>query len=92
MVTKAMQDMAYHSAMMPPVRPVWLDDNSFWLLAPDNVVRRGITTTIEGRAYQVWSAWELSMMLVLRALPSSICVVWCVACRLVQLMHAHAVQ
>ena len=62
-VTKAMQDMAYHSAMMPPVRPIWLDDTSFWLLGPGNAVRRGITATLESRAYQVWSARELTLAL-----------------------------
>ena len=93
-VTKAMQDMAYHSKMMPPVRPIWLDDTSFWLLGPDNAVRRGVTATIEGRAYQVRSAGELPLTHVLRPLPTSLPVVYCAACTSVQLFHAclHAVE
>ena len=71
-MTNAMQDMAYHSAMMPPVRPIWLDDTSFWLLGSDNAVRRGITTTIEGRAYQVRYARELTVVLDCRSCQSTL--------------------
>ena len=51
-VTKAMQDMAYHAAVMPPVRPVWLEDSSLWVLGTNNALRRAIVTTIESLAYQ----------------------------------------
>ena len=54
-VIKAMQDMADHAAVMPPVRPVWLEDSSLWVLGTNNVLRRGIQTTIESLAYQAWS-------------------------------------